>query len=431
MRSFLVLQLLLVIGFMNAQEPVSVIEGRLEIHSFDTTSVFIGKNSGMSYTASSFSKTANTLVGANAGELLNHGSENTFVGAFSGRNSGFTFGNVFLGSYAGVANETGNGNSLVGAYSGINIRDGSGNTVLGNGSGNAISTGIRNVMIGQNTGPSSGDPSHRLYINNDLSNTPLIYGEFDNSIVAIRGKLGVGKQDPDHSMDVEGVIKASNGSTGGPQITGILEAAESRRPVLLFSEGGDTFGSGMSIEYNGLNNGGSNYMTINKTGGNPLITFKNDGNVGIGTITPTAALEVVGDIIANNNVEISGNLNLFNIPTGGTTDVRVDGAGRISKASSDIRLKRDIFTLENALEKVTRLRGVKFTWKSEPSSGQQLGVIAQEVQEVVPELITNSDGYLGVDHSEMVALFIEAIKEQQQIIEALENRIKTLELKEK
>jgi len=87
---------------------------------------------------------------------------------------------------------------------------------------------------------------------------------------------------------------------------------------------------------------------------------------------------------------------------------------------SDGRFKRDIKTLPDALGKVERLRGVSYEWNSSDfadrdfPAGQQVGLIAQEVREVVPQaVVEQSDGYLAVDYSRLVPLLIEGMKEQQ------------------
>ena len=96
--------------------------------------------------------------------------------------------------------------------------------------------------------------------------------------------------------------------------------------------------------------------------------------------------------------------------------------------SSDIRLKENINTIPNALEKVTKLRGVEFTWKSRQE--KEIGVIAQEVKEVVPELVTITDARTDADpdgledlhsmkYQNTVALLIEAIKELKAEVDEL------------
>ncbi len=93
--------------------------------------------------------------------------------------------------------------------------------------------------------------------------------------------------------------------------------------------------------------------------------------------------------------------------------------------TSDERLKQNIQTVPAALDKVMQLRGVTFDWRNGPDSG--LGVVAQEVEAVVPEMVhTAEDGYKSVRYSQISALLIEAMKEQQAHIEALEATVESL-----
>ena len=102
---------------------------------------------------------------------------------------------------------------------------------------------------------------------------------------------------------------------------------------------------------------------------------------------------------------------------------------------SDIRLKKDIQPLNGALDKVLQLRGVSFYCKNKEEMAaakgkdvnnfsygfgpeKQIGVIAQEIEKVVPELVvTDNDGFKAVKYENLTPLLIEAIKEQQTIIE--------------
>ena len=79
-----------------------------------------------------------------------------------------------------------------------------------------------------------------------------------------------------------------------------------------------------------------------------------------------------------------------------------------------------------------KLRGVSFKWKSEAKmgKGRYYGMVAQEVKKVTPELVGGApDGMLSVRYTDMVGLLVEAIKEQQSKMEAMEKRIKKLEAK--
>ena len=93
--------------------------------------------------------------------------------------------------------------------------------------------------------------------------------------------------------------------------------------------------------------------------------------------------------------------------------------------------KKKISTIDNALEKVVSLRGTQFEWADgKKSDDLQLGVIAQEVEEIFPEAVsTDNDGYKSVAYGKLVAPLIEAIKEQQIEIEALKTEVAELKAK--
>ena len=124
------------------------------------------------------------------------------------------------------------------------------------------------------------------------------------------------------------------------------------------------------------------------------------GNVGVGTDNPTTKLHVIGDILASGNVT----------------------------AYSDLQLKDNIKSIDNAIEKVLALRGVSFTRiDTEDKDKKHIGVIAQEVEQVLPEVVQeHSDGIKSVAYGNMVGLLIEAIKEQQNQIESLKAEIESL-----
>jgi hypothetical protein len=106
------------------------------------------------------------------------------------------------------------------------------------------------------------------------------------------------------------------------------------------------------------------------------------------------------------------------------------GNGFVS--ASDASLKTEINDIEGALELITSLRGVSFKWNEKnelPLQGkEQLGLIAQEVEVVLPQLVSeNDEGLKGIAYDKITVVLIEAIKEQQAQIETLEQRIIELE----
>ncbi|MCP4551862.1 MAG: tail fiber domain-containing protein, partial [Bacteroidetes bacterium] len=98
---------------------------------------------------------------------------------------------------------------------------------------------------------------------------------------------------------------------------------------------------------------------------------------------------------------------------------------------SDARLKENVATLTDVLTKINQLRGVSFVFidQDKYASGPQVGVIAQELQAVFPELVVErSNGYLAVNYSQLSAVVLQAVIEQQEEINALKGKVDTLEI---
>jgi hypothetical protein len=110
----------------------------------------------------------------------------------------------------------------------------------------------------------------------------------------------------------------------------------------------------------------------------------------------------------------SGNILSF-VPSTGTLN-SVD-----FNSTSDATLKENIVNIDNALEKVLSINGVSFNFK-EHNTKRRVGVIAQEIETVLPEAVSiNSEGYKTVSYGNLAALFIEAIKELKKEISDIKN----------
>jgi hypothetical protein len=120
-------------------------------------------------------------------------------------------------------------------------------------------------------------------------------------------------------------------------------------------------------------------------------------------------------ILVLNTTTTSANLTFdgTNLVVGGTVT-----------ANSDIKLKENIEVINNALEKVGQIRGVTFTRNDLDDKEQRhAGVIAQEIEKVLPEVVIENNGIKSVAYGNLVGLLIEAIKEQQIQINNLKDMI--------
>jgi hypothetical protein len=137
--------------------------------------------------------------------------------------------------------------------------------------------------------------------------------------------------------------------------------------------------------------------------------------------------------LMNQNVQVSSSVRFNSLGVGtepsGTIGAILATNDVVAFASSDERLKENITLIENPLDKIIQLGGYEFDWIQNEEihvhHGHDIGVIAQEVEKVLPELVTTRDnGYKAVKYEKIVALLIEGIKAQQSKIDSLENDIK-------
>jgi hypothetical protein len=109
------------------------------------------------------------------------------------------------------------------------------------------------------------------------------------------------------------------------------------------------------------------------------------------------------------------------------TDLQVHGGDIIAFYSSDKRLKDNVTPISNPIKKILQIGGYTFDWneKQDTYKGHDVGVIAQEIEKVLPEVVeTRENGYKAVKYQKIVPLLIEAIKDQQKQIDELKNLIK-------
>lgn len=138
-------------------------------------------------------------------------------------------------------------------------------------------------------------------------------------------------------------------------------------------------------------------------------------------------LTVVNSSFFNNMVTINKNLIVNGkLTIAGVADVAAEiQLAKTLPSPSDERLKENIHTITDPIAKVCALRGVSYDLIKDQK--KQIGVIAQEVEQVIPEVVADiPDGYKGVHYGNLVGLLIEAIKEQQKQIDELKEKLEKI-----
>jgi hypothetical protein len=214
-----------------------------------------------------------TFVGLLAG---NTGSGNAFFGSKAGRDISSGVNNSFFGDQAGLVNTTGINNTFFGALAGNSNLSGDSNTFFGRSAGNANTTGEFNTIIGALADVGSNNLTNAMAIGYrarvDQSNS-LVLGSIQGINNADADtKVGIGTTTPQRRLHVKGAsdqeIALESSDTGGRQWT--LQSSR------------------------GANNG--RFEIIDRTANASRLTIGSNGDVGIGTTTPSAKLEVNGDI---------------------------------------------------------------------------------------------------------------------------------------
>lgn len=163
-------------------------------------------------------------------------------------------------------------------------------------------------------------------------------------------------------------------------------------------------------------------------------TLGGDLDISGSSIIGTGSIDIIGDISGSAiystlDIIASGSISGSQIhSTGNITaqgDITAEG-DIIAFSSSDRDLKDNIKPISNPIEKIKLIGGYEFDWNDKQDSyiGHDIGVIAQEIEQVLPELVRDrSNGYKAVKYDKIVALLIEAVKDQQKQIDELKSKL--------
>ena len=205
------------------------------------------------------------------------------------------------------------------------------------------------------------------------------------------GDVGIGTTEPEAKLHING---DDNDGTNAA-----LKISSGSQVMLIDGNEIDSYDNEVPIN-----------IHINGNAGADTIFNKNGGNVGIGTSSS------IGTTCAD-DARLCVNGNIY---------------AQTTKLNSDSRLKTSVTTIPSALEKILSLRGVTFEWKQEEfpdrnfADGTQIGLIAQEVEEVFPELVSQGE-YKSVSYANLVSPLIEAIKELHALYQGHADRLAALE----
>ena len=324
---------------------------------------------------------ASTFLGTNAGN---------FTIAGTGQLTG-------IGSYALTNNTSGNNNTAAGSFALFSNTSGDGNTATGSGA-------LYNNNGSGNTATGAG----ALYYNTSSNNTATGAGALGRTTDgASNTATGSGALDSNTTGNRNTAVGFLAGSTN---TTGFLNT------FIGYEAGGVSMGTGDVVVQ--LTNATAIGANARVTANNALVLGDGTVNVGIGVTAPVNKLDVAGDI---------------RIGTGSNGCV-MDRSGTViaGTCSSDARLKQNVQPFDPVLEQLIRLEPVHFDWKAEDypelhlGTSRSFGLIAQEVEKVLPELVTTDErGFKAVKYNQLPLLLLQAVRELKAENDGLRKQVET------
>ena len=334
------------------------------------------------------------------------GESNTAMGNIALRQNITGTGNTAIGGDALRQNTTGFRNTATGRASLLFNTTGDFNTANGNDALHENISGNGNVALGYKAGYFETG-NNTLYIANTDTNTPLIYGEFDNEILTINGKATVNESTSSTSTHALSGIKTHTGNHDAYGVYGENTVAD------FYGYG--VYGKGGFIGVRGQ---------VNATGTNSYYGVR--GNVSGGS---------------------GANYGVYGSSNSGATNYAVYAAGDLAYSgtlisTSDRKLKTNINRLNNGITTIMSLQPSTYSFKEsyqksmQVSNKPQFGFMAQELQIVLPELVSenkhpgaNKDdqeiSYLGINYIGLIPILTAGMQEQQEHIKTLEDKIES------
>jgi hypothetical protein len=282
---------------------------------------------------------------------------------------------------------------------------------LTNATGLPLTTGVTGVLPVANGGTNRTTMPAGYILHGDGTSVDTAIGLFWDRSLRF---LGVGTTSP--ALDI--TINSSS-STPSMAFAQSFTNTSAQRGGFFWLNNGNSTVAAIVAQAQGDNVGtGLEFSTRPVAGSNTVnMVLRETGRLGIGTVSPTEILHVVGNarITAVGAGTFANNLNI-------TSD------GTLTTATSDEKYKYNILPITYGLNTILQLNPVNFQWiKGEEND---LGFIAQDVAEIIPEAVnTNWNSDLLMRYESIIPILTKAIQEQQSLIKALEQRILILENK--
>jgi hypothetical protein len=440
-------------GKSNVDTNTSFGEGALRSNTTGGWNTAYGQSTLYNNTTGNF----NTAVGLASLPANQTGQLNTALG-YGSLNTSLGNQNTGLGA-ASLGNTSSGSNNLASGYNSLGFNTtGSNNVALGTSAGSYISPSGNNVITNQSVYLGA---ETRTFANNQTNEIVVGYGAIGNGSnsvtlgnssitkTVLKGNVGIGNTGPLTSLEVasnssswiSGTFSGTGntdkvviGNLATPAIGGHNSALTAWSDFtiaganILFSPYGSEKAriTSLGLQTVGGQDGGIRVQTNGAAINLPTTGLSFSTGFSVGYIRNANSSGSVADLYIE-----ALKVNFQNLGTG---LVYSNGGFLTSTNPSDRRLKDNILNLQYGLNEILKLRPVSYNWKDDKiNQGKQFGFIAQEVQEVMPELVkefeTKEGERLGLDKDGIYAALVKAIQEQQTQIKELRKEIEILKNK--
>lgn len=314
----------------------------------------------------------------------------------------------------------------------------------------SMALGRYNAIIGDSAAWVANDP---IFMIGDGTSTTARSNSF---VVLKNGRTAIGYDTPVGMLQVSSALGSINSAAGVNANNATLLLGTVTQGMAFDANQIETIGDRLNVNYSSPENislafgggsvsigntvapsdrlhvstlAGENALRVQIAGTTRFRVHSNGGiSIGANIIPPAAGVYILGETRFDNDA-FPDNDNAY---TSGTATNRWQAVFAVNGTiqTSDFRDKTAIRTLEYGLKDVMALRPVRYEWKTRPGEGEKIGLIAQELQQVVPEVVyqpeNDAEARMGVNYAELVPVLIHAIQEQQAQIAQQQEAVQAL-----